>query len=265
MAQLTFAEFLLLTAYVDDSAVIHDVTLLNATQAADLSTGYSIKTYGHITPNTANQFFSLMGVLDDIEANVTNPAIVEVITGIPTTIGMLCKVIIKTLDGAGSGFAADPATQDGVLNRIASGLLVAAGVYSAAIDVAFFAQAETTTYPFTDKTLEDVLKIRQPAAWLDCNHGAEPHTISASAKDTFGFSASLVETSDSISIRCTWATAVGAQEFVSQRKLTMSADSLHVSQSFSRASLGLPSEARVLKFEYLAAYDGVVTSLSVSK
>jgi hypothetical protein len=155
-------------------------------------------------------------------------------------------------------------TQIAALDKIiAAGIDISAPL--ATIRPVILARANQVTYPLADKTLNDVLAIRQPAVWTACNHGGELHTISASAKDTLGFSASLVEASDNISIRCTWATAVGAQEFVSQRKLTMSADSLYVSQSFSRASLGLPSEARVLKFEYLAAYDGVVTSLSVSK
>jgi hypothetical protein len=110
------------------------------------------------------------------------------------------------------------------------------------------------------------LAIRQPPQWLDCDHGAQAYTVSVSHQDVFTFSATLVEEVANISVRCYWATAVDSQEFLAQRKTNLTGqDALFVSQSFTRASMGLPSTARILRFEFISAYDGVVSSVSVSK
>ena len=142
----------------------------------------------------------------------------------------------------------------------------ALGVLTAAEIAGITTAATYNETPFDSTTLEQVRAIRQPPQWLDCDHGGQAHVVSASYQDTFTFSATLVEEVDNISIRCYWATAVGAQEYLAQRKTNITGqDALFVSQSFSRASMGLPSTARILRFEFISAYDGVVSSVSVSK
>jgi hypothetical protein len=126
--------------------------------------------------------------------------------------------------------------------------------------------AELITSPFANTTLEQVKAIRYPATWLPCEHNGQAYLISVSNQDSITMSVDLAVLVSNVSVRCYWSTAVGQQEFLSNRNLNISGtDSLYVSQSFTRASLGLPTTAKVLRFEYTSAYDGVVNSVSVSK
>ena len=114
---------------------------------------YTQTTYRKIGGNEARQFFSIMGALDSVESNQTNTTAVEVVAGVPTTIGALCRSLVSTL--AGGNFATDPNTQDGQLNRAASALLVANNVLAQSQVDSFFALSETNTQPLANKTEYD--------------------------------------------------------------------------------------------------------------
>ena len=128
---------------------------------------YTQTTYRKIGGNEARQFFSIMGALDSVEANATSTAPVEVIPGVPTTVGALCRSLLDTLkDGT---FATDPNTQDGQLNRAASAMLVNNSVLAQAQVDGFFALSETNTNPFANKTEYDfqVAKGTVPQTTVD--------------------------------------------------------------------------------------------------
>lgn len=127
------------------------------------------------------------------------------------------------------------------------------------------AAAKTET-PFAYKTLNDTKAIRYPATWLGCTHPSDGRLLSVLNQDIVTFSASLLEEVQNVEVRCYWSTAVGQQEFLSNHTIGIrGTDGLYVSQSFTRANLGLPTTAKVLRFEYTSIYDGVVYSVSVSK
>ena len=114
---------------------------------------YEYVTYKTLNGNEASQILSIMGALDSIEANLNNTDPVEIITGSPTTIGSLCRAVIRTTQGG--KFATDPNTEDGQLNRQAAAALVSAGVLTSAQDTAFYSRAETKTTPYSNKTEYD--------------------------------------------------------------------------------------------------------------
>jgi hypothetical protein len=158
----------------------------------------------------------------------------------------------------------------GMLNEMATGPFTVDGTdYSDAIgllrDLLVYLGSKVT-YRNKGTTLEQVKAIRYPATWLACEHSGQAHVVSASYSDILTLAATLVDNVTNISVRCYWATAVGAQEYLSQSSVNLRGmDALFVSQSFTRANLGLPTTARILRFEYTSAYDGVVSSVSVSK
>lgn len=117
--------------------------------------------YSGISSSKGSQYFSLMGVLDSIEANQTNDTVIQVLPSLPpTTIGMMCKVIIKTIDKSNDGFVVDPNTQAGVLNRAAGQFFVSEGVMSQVILDGFFAQSESVITPFANSTKHDFDKAK---------------------------------------------------------------------------------------------------------
>lgn len=241
------------TANVDDELAVAEAQ------------AHPVNTYRKIGANEARQFFSITGALDSIEAGVTDTTPATLMAGLPTTVGMLCKAVLGTLNSSGNKFATDPNFQDGQLNRAASSILVGAGIYPQAVDTAFFASAEDTTYPFANTTLSDVKAVRYPAVWTPCAHVGQDWLVSVSNGDSYNFVADLVEFDAPVKLRCTWATSVGSTEVLSTREAAMQGSTKLVSQLFSKQSLQLPNDARILKFEYLAAYDGAVSSVSVSK
>ena len=121
-----------------------------------LAKAYSYIQYSIISSSKGAQYFSLMGVLDDIESNQTNTTVVQVFPTLPqTTVGMLCKAIIKTIDKSNDGFVVAPALLAGQLNRAAAQLLVDNSIFSQAVYDGFFAQAETVITPFENSTKHD--------------------------------------------------------------------------------------------------------------
>ena len=121
-------------------------TLLDAQQ-------YEHTTYKTLNGNEASQILSVMGALDAIENNQNSTEEVTLVPGSPTTIGALCRSVIRTMQGG--KFATDPNTDDGQMNRAASSSLVAAGVLTSVQDSAFYSRAETKTTPYSNKTEYD--------------------------------------------------------------------------------------------------------------
>lgn len=118
---------------------------------------YSVKTYRKIGGNEARQFFALAGVMNNIEAAQSSVTVAKDATfSIDTTIGQLAKAVVDTIRFG--QFATDPNTQDGILNRKASSMLVAEGVYSQEVEDGFFARAETQVFPYENHTEYDFKK-----------------------------------------------------------------------------------------------------------
>jgi hypothetical protein len=107
-------------------------------------------TYRKIGGNEASQILAKTSALDNIEANSTSTVSVEVVAGDPTTVGALCRTVIRTLTGG--QFATDPNTEDGAVNRGSSALLVAAGVLTQAQIDNFYAKSEVIETPFLSAT-----------------------------------------------------------------------------------------------------------------
>jgi hypothetical protein len=110
--------------------------------------------YSPISPGKAGQFFGTTGMLSKIEAEFTNPTLVQLLPSLPpTTVGELCRTIIKSSETI--GFAIDPNTPEGDLNRAGAAILVNEGIISQGLVDAFFGIGETVTYPFANKTEYD--------------------------------------------------------------------------------------------------------------
>jgi hypothetical protein len=110
---------------------------------------YEHTAYRKISGNEANQFFGIMGVLNFIENNQANETVVEVITGVPTTIGQVCKSTIVAMNGP--GFETNPNEDDGKYNRAAANLI---GLPQQIIDT-FFAKGEVKSKPYENVTEYD--------------------------------------------------------------------------------------------------------------
>ena len=110
-------------------------------------------TYRKIGGNEASQILSINGAIDSIEANVNNATVIELVQGMPTTIGALCRTIVRTIQGG--SFATDPATDEGRANRGGNTVLIGAGIITQAQSDDFFAKAETRTQPFANATLHE--------------------------------------------------------------------------------------------------------------
>lgn len=115
-----------------------------------LAKEYFTTTYRKIGGNEASQILAKTSALDNIEANTANTASVEVTVGDPTTVGALCRTIVRTLSGG--TFATDPNTEDGLVNRGSSSILVAVGVLTQAQMDDFYSKAETKRYPHINAT-----------------------------------------------------------------------------------------------------------------
>lgn len=146
---------------------------------------YEVTTYKGITSNKAAQFFSLTGMINLLEAGLSDTTQIEVIQGMPTTVDNLCKTIIETSSKSGEVFATDPATEDGQLNIAGSALLVANGVYPAALEAAFFALGKTTVKPFENITQEefDAVKAEGETASTSTDYNGNPFLVTAGKRN----------------------------------------------------------------------------------
>lgn len=134
---------------------------------------YKRTTYRKIGGNEARQIFSMFGDLDRIESGFEDSTVVQVIDGIDTTVGQLCKAVYGTIQNG--QFATDPTLQDGQLNRAAAAILRANGRISAAGEAAFFTAAIVVEQPYENATKHDFDKakgiiskaiVKPEAGWL---------------------------------------------------------------------------------------------------
>lgn len=102
---------------------------------------YINTTFRKIGGNEASQILFVTGALDNIENAQSDTAPIEVIPGIPTTVGAACRTIVRTIKGG--QFATDPNTDDGQLNRASTQALVGAGVLKQFQADKFFAAARS--------------------------------------------------------------------------------------------------------------------------
>ena len=119
---------------------------------------YKRTTYRKIGGNEARQIFSMFGDLDRIESGFEDSTVVQVIDGIDTTVGQLCKAVYATIQNG--QFATDPATQDGQLNRAAAAILRANQRISVAGEAAFFTAAILVEQPHESATKHDFDKAK---------------------------------------------------------------------------------------------------------
>lgn len=119
---------------------------------------YPYITYRKIGGNEASQILFVLGALDDIEGEQSNTTSIEVIQGIPTTVGAACRTIVRTINGG--QFSTDPNTKDGQFNRAATQALVSAGVLEQFQADGFFAEAESTTNPYANVSQYEWKKAR---------------------------------------------------------------------------------------------------------
>jgi hypothetical protein len=118
-----------------------------------LAKAHEVVTYRKISGNQASQFFGIYGVLDALESNVNNATLTNVLPNTPTSVGALCRTVLRTIDN--DGFASDPLTVDGAVNRIASARLVDAGIYSEEVAGLFWAMGKDVSKPFINSTKND--------------------------------------------------------------------------------------------------------------
>lgn len=123
-------------------------------------------TYRKIGGNEASQILAKTSALDNIEGATTSTIPIEVVAGDPTTVGALCRTIIRTL--AGGAFATDPSTEDGAINRGSSGALVAAGILSQEQMDDFYSKSETVSYPFLGRTEYEFMVAKGTVTTVPC-------------------------------------------------------------------------------------------------
>lgn len=144
------------------TASTDDATALTQAQA------FTITSYRKIGGNEARQIFSMFGDLEKIEAGQTDPTVCQIIQGVDTTVGQLCKAVYSTIQNG--QFATDPNTPDGKLNRDAADILQSNGCISAVGKATFFNAALVEEKPFENITLEDVEYHRQEVVDLTANN-----------------------------------------------------------------------------------------------
>lgn len=107
--------------------------------------------YSLITSGYATQFFGLTGMRAVLESNKENTTSIQIVPDLPnTTVGELCKTILDSTNGI--GFATNPNTRDGALNRAAAAALVAQGLFAQSLIDGFFALGESKYNPFANET-----------------------------------------------------------------------------------------------------------------
>jgi hypothetical protein len=112
---------------------------------------YYVDSYIKISPGIASQFFGVTGMLDALEANISNTTLVQLTADLPqTTVGALCRTVL--LSAKTTGFTCEPGTTEGDLNAAGAAVLVAQGIFIQSLVNAFFAKALVRTFPFINMT-----------------------------------------------------------------------------------------------------------------
>ena len=123
---------------------------------AALAKAYFLDSYVTISAGMSSQFFGVTGMLDALESNIANTTMVQLAPTLPqTSVGALCRTVLTS--ARTTGFACDPTTEDGQLNRAGAAILVVQGIFTQPLVDAFFAKGFVRTFPFintTDHSLE---------------------------------------------------------------------------------------------------------------
>lgn len=140
---------------------------------------YEVTTYSKITPGQASQYFGLTGMLDALEENADSKTPLELEPDIFTTIGALCRTVLASANG--TGFACDPTTYDGVVNRGAAQLLLDAGVFTSQTVVdKFWEKGATITNPFENATAADFDEAKDTGETISLSSNNDQHKIKLS-------------------------------------------------------------------------------------
>lgn len=112
-------------------------------------------TYINITANEAEQFFGVGGLVPNLTDAMVNKSdaqipenVVEVMQGMPTTIGDIAHTLLNTMGKSNGLFGINPQKTSGILNRAAGQHLVAAGVVTEPQMEAFYAIGTTVVKPY---------------------------------------------------------------------------------------------------------------------
>jgi hypothetical protein len=247
-------DFLAQTAYILADNPPVDITSLSDTDALVALENYESVKGRLISPDMMLAFLTGFDLIDILDTPAENPS---------TPMTKEAKGLRKAFS-FGSEFnliVGHPSSQLSLLTQMSTDSIVSTTFVDYCVN-----HANPTYKPFLGTTLEQLKQIRYPAVWSPCNHGADSYTLSKSNFDVIVMSVLLSENVSTVSIRCYWSTSVGTQEVLATSALTIrGTDSLSLSRGFTRAELGVPTTAKVLRFEYTSVYDGVVTSVSVSK
>lgn len=139
---------------------------------------YELTKYRKITVGQAGQYFGLTGMLDALEANSLSATLIDLGT-MQTTVGALCRTILNSAKI--SGFACDPATEDGANNRGAAQLLLAAGVFpSQSIVDGFWSKGEVVTKPFESATQAELDEAKDAGETINIAQNNNQHTLTLS-------------------------------------------------------------------------------------
>lgn len=126
--------------------------LLSEFETLELAQAHIETSYKPISAGVSSQFFGIMGMLDELEANVTNTELVQLLEGMPqTTIGSLCRTVLNS--ASTTGFASDPTKEDGILNRAGAQILVDKGIFQQPLVDLFWSKSLVTIKPHENATL----------------------------------------------------------------------------------------------------------------
>lgn len=134
-----------------------------------------------INSNKAEHFFSVTGAIVGIELHKDSGVAVEVVTGLPTTIGALCKSVLSTLAKSNGSFELDPKHPDGIANRDAMNKLVENGVIIQTIADEFIKRA--THYPYKNATQAEIDASKLTIDKQEVVYPSETYLILTSSND----------------------------------------------------------------------------------
>ena len=230
---MTFEEFLL-TADIDnqialDAAKVHPVNVDSHRVGSGQGRGFLIEE-------------DIWPVLRTIQDDKTHPLF-----------GLADGVIVTASD-ASSYFGIDPSTSEGVGNIVASQILVDAGIMTSAQRDTFLGKSITITHPFANKTLADVLAIREPLVWTPCTHLGQDWSVSIPQSDKVRYTVTKTVAGGSVQIQTTWGVSneVGVVQTTINRITTLHCDDSNISTSDerTRGQVGIPPEARILRMKF---------------
>jgi len=150
---------------------------------------------------------------------------------------------------------------------LANGLVAQGTVPQNFIDaLVAYANPVYTPFEFATQAEFDLAKLKSvPASVTPCLYGDQDYLVSTFSTDDFVLNGEMALHSEA-TVSVLWATSVEAQFYKSNVTVQLACDDYaFVSQSFTRNNLGIPKNARIVKFQYLPEYSGAVVFLFASK